>query len=405
MRRRLVVNPPAVIIGGLTNALSVARGLGTIGVRSHAVGSPNSPVSASRHCAAFMAISGPDVQHETFDWLLNSAPRGAVLLPCDDDSLELVAQRRRELVEVGHKPIYANDDVVGILLDKERTYDIARRCNVGAPRTVTLRSASDLEQALREITLPSALKPLHIHEFARHFRRKVILVRSEADLRAAFKRTSELDLAMLLTEIIPGPEDRYWSYYTYVDSNGRCLVDFTKQKIRQYPIGFGGATYHVTRWNPQIAEAGKRFVEGSDVRGVACVEFKIDPRDGEPKIMECNARVTAANELVRTAGIDLGVIAYQDAADLPITPFAGFREGVRLWYPLQDWLAFRGLRRTGEITFPLWVGSLAHKQRFPVFSAADPLPAARGLLSFPGRVRARLRRAPDASSDPGAAFS
>ncbi len=400
-----MANPPAVILGGITNALSVARGLGTIGVRAHAVGPPNSPVSASRHCAAFMAISGPNVQQETFDWLLNSAPRGAVLLPCDDDSLELVVQRRRELVEVGHKPIYANDNVVGFLLDKERTYDIARRCNVRAPRTVTLRSASDLEHALLEITPPSALKPLHIHEFARHFRRKVILVRSESDLRAAFKRTSELDLAMLLTEIIPGPEDRYWSYYTYVDSNGRCLVDFTKQKIRQYPIGFGGATYHVTKWNPQIAEVGKRFVEGADVRGVACVEFKIDPRDGEPKIMECNARITAANELVRAAGIDLGVIAYQDAADLPITPFAGFREGVRLWYPLQDWLAFRSLRRTDEITFPGWVGSVAHKQRFPVFSAADPLPAARGLLRFPGRVTARLRRTPEESSDPGAAFS
>jgi D-aspartate ligase len=400
-----MANPPAVILGGITNALSVARGLGTIGVKSHAVGPPNSPVSASRHCASFMAISEPDVQRKTFDWLLNSAPRGAVLLPCDDDSLELVVQRRRELVEVGHKPVYANDDVVSFLLDKERTYDIAGRCNVGAPRTVTLRSASDLEHALREISLPSALKPLHIHEFARHFRRKVILVRSESELRAAYKRTSELDLAMLLTEIIPGSEDRYWSYYTYVDSNGRCLVDFTKQKIRQYPIGFGGATYHVTKWNPQIAEAGKRFVEGADVRGVAGVEFKIDSRDGEPKIMECNARVTAANELVRAAGIDLGIIAYQDAADLPISPFAGFRDGVRLWYPLQDWLAFRGLRRTGEITFPGWVGSLAHKQRFPVFSAADPLPAARGLVTFPGRVMAKLRRAPEASSDPGAAFS
>ena len=149
-RGRLMANPPAVLLGGITNALSVARGLGTIGVKSHAVGPPNSPVSASRHCASFMAISEPDVQRKTFDWLLDSAPRGAVLLPCDDDSLELVVQRRRELVDVGHMPIYANDDVVGSLLDKERTYDIARSCNVGAPRTVTLRSASDLEHGLRE---------------------------------------------------------------------------------------------------------------------------------------------------------------------------------------------------------------------------------------------------------------
>ena len=77
------------------------------------------------------------MQRKTFNWLLDSAPRGAVLLPCDDDSLELVVQRRRELVDVGHMPIYADDDVVGSLLEeKRRTYDIARRCDVGAPRTV-----------------------------------------------------------------------------------------------------------------------------------------------------------------------------------------------------------------------------------------------------------------------------
>lgn len=398
-------NPPAVVLGGLTNALSVARGLGGMGVDVHAVGSSDAPVRWSRHCARFTEISGPDVQSRLLEWLLHEAPQGAVLIPCEDDALELLASRADQLADAGLLPAPVSAEAIIALLDKERTYEIARSAGVGAPKTITLDSGSDLEGAMREIGVPCALKPLHIHEFARHFRRKVILVRTEADLRAAYRRTSELGLQMLLTEIISGPEDRYWSYYTYVDAHGSLLVDFTKQKIRQYPVGFGGATYHVTRWNDRVAESGKRFVRASGVRGVACVEFKLDERDGTPKIMECNARVTAANELVRAAGVDLGAMLYQDAAGLPITRYDGFREGVRLWYPLQDAMAFAGLRKAGEMTPSEWLRGLAHRQHFPVFNATDPGPALRSLVRFPGRVASRLRRPPEASSDPSASLS
>ena len=52
------------------------------------------------------------------------------------------------------------------------------------------------------------------------------------------------------------------------------------------------------------------------------VEFKRDTRDGRLKLIECNHRFTAANELVRRAGIDLARIAYDRACgdDVPPTP-------------------------------------------------------------------------------------
>jgi predicted ATP-grasp superfamily ATP-dependent carboligase len=246
---------------------------------------------------------------------------------------------------------------------------------------------------------------VHIHEFARHFRRKVILIQSESELRAAYVRTSQLGLAMLVTEIVPGPEETYWSYYTYVDEHGQKLVDFTKQKLRQYPVGFGGATYHVARWSPATAEAGRRFVDAAGVRGIACVEFKLDARDKQLKIMECNARVTAADALVRAAGLNLGELAYRDAAGLPVAPQDGFREGVRLWYPVQDALAFTAMRRSGDLTLWAWARSLTHRQRFPTFSMADPLPSVRALLRLPGRLRARVGRTSETTSNPDAALS
>lgn len=397
-------SPPALLLGGLTNALSVARGLGRIGVRVEAVGSEHSPVRASRYCRRFTAMQPSEMSTCLYDWLLSEGPKGAVLIPCEDEAMELLARRADDLAWAGFRLVRSNPEVGLALLDKALTYEIAREAGVGAPRTVTVAEPADFDRALDLISLPCALKPLHIHEFARHFRRKVIVVQTEQELRAAHARTAALGLQMLVTEIIPGPEDSYWSYYTYVDGRGGKRHEFTKQKIRQYPVGFGGATYHVAQRNAAVLDAGRRFVDGAGVRGIACVEFKLDARDGQLKIMECNARVTAANEMMRVAGLDLGQAAYRDAVGLTFAEDAGFREGTRLWYPAQDLLAFRAMREAGQITVWGWLRSLAHRPRFPVFSLSDPMPTLSALPRIPGRILARSRRDAETTSSPYAAF-
>ena len=129
------------------------------------------------------------------------------------------------------------------------------------------------------IGFPCALKPTHIHEFSRHFRLKAMVVDDEPELREAFARDARAGVDMILTEIIPGEEHRYCSYFTWIDEDGEFLFDFTKRKLRQYPVGFGGGTYHLTEWADDVAETGRRFLRAAGVRGLANVEFKRDPRD------------------------------------------------------------------------------------------------------------------------------
>src|ERR1700694_4065011 len=133
------LDPPAIILGGDANAISVARSLGAAGVRVYVVGSGSEAVRFSRFCATFVALAGADVQTRWLDWLTAHGPRGAVLLPCTDDGLELIAHHRAELTALGYRPIEADDDVLLAMLDKERTYTLARTLGVPAPRTVTVR--------------------------------------------------------------------------------------------------------------------------------------------------------------------------------------------------------------------------------------------------------------------------
>ena len=103
--------------------------------------------------------------------------------------------------------------------------------------------------------------------------------------------------------------------------------------------------------------------------------YKRDARDGQLKLIECNPRFTAANEEVRYAGIDLALFAYSRVVGLPTPSVDSFRDGVRLWLPIEDLLAYRSYRRLGTLSLSEWVGSLLHRQHFPIFRRDDPLPS------------------------------
>ena len=372
---QVVDGPPAVVLGGGVNAVSILRTLSTAGLTVHVVGTKGSLARHSRHCRSFVDLgSGDGMQARWLEWL-RSGPRGAVLLPCSDDGLELVARHRAELVELGYRPIEANDEALLAMLDKDRTYELARELGVPAPRTASVGDAAELERVASEFSYPCALKPLHSHVWARHFTGKVVRVSSPEELRSGYARMRELGIEVLVTEIIPGGEDHYETLYTYLDEDGQPLFRFTKQKLRQYPPGFGLGTYHITNRNEHVMELGLRFLQGVGVRGLAMVEFKRDANTGEYKIIECNHRFTAVNELLRNAGLDLARFTYSRLAGVDGPALDDYRTGVTLWSPVDDMLAALILRRRGELSLRTWVRGLLRPQHVPVFRLDDPKPS------------------------------
>jgi D-aspartate ligase len=55
-----------------------------------------------------------------------------------------------------------------------------------------------------------------------------------------------------------------------------------------------------------------RLLKALNYRGIGCVEFKRDPRDGQAKLIEINARAVRTTGIARAAGVDLAWIAYHD---------------------------------------------------------------------------------------------
>src|SRR2546423_9341561 len=166
--------PPAVLLGGEAIAGSACRSLGWAGVRVHALGDARDPVRRSRWCRDFAAVGSKEGVIERYlEWLESKGPRGgAVILPCDDYGVEMIARNRGELEEWGYLPVEGHDEVMLAMLDKERTYELARAAGAAPPRTPTGRSAAETLAAGDRVQPPLGLKPLQSHLFAAHYPHK-----------------------------------------------------------------------------------------------------------------------------------------------------------------------------------------------------------------------------------------
>src|SRR5580765_1073604 len=118
-------SPPVIILGGGSNALSVARSLGREGIKVFALNQPFEHVCRSRY-ASYIPLPG-DEEDDRLKFLLGPESdylKGAVLLACDDPGIELIAKHRQPLAA----RFLLDESDPGpqlLMLDKYATYKLA----------------------------------------------------------------------------------------------------------------------------------------------------------------------------------------------------------------------------------------------------------------------------------------
>ena len=379
--------PPAILVGADTvNAISILRSLARAGVDVHLLCRSRALPARSRYGHRIPLSAGGSGRDAWAGYLLGSESdhlRGAVLLACNDDGIEVLLEHREALER---KFVLDSSDPVAQrrMLDKLATYRAAAEAGVPTPRFWPAGSLEEVRAHESEYVYPLMLKPLYSHQFKQVLDGKYLMARDFGELLTAYDRLVGHGLDVVLLEMIPGPDDLLCSYYTYLDDDGAPLLHFTKRIIRRYPEHEGFGCYHVTDWNPEVRDLGLRLFRHVGLKGVANVEFKRDSRDGELKLIECNARFTAANGLLTASGYDLGLFVYSRLAGLAPPPLAQreYVRGRRLWYPAADFFAFRELRRQGRLDLAAWLRSICHRQVLPYFEWDDPVPS----LVLAGRV-------------------
>jgi len=374
---------PVLLLGGMENSLSIVRSLGRRGIPVSVAAKEKCFAPFSRFCNKSYSVP-QNVEAKRFwqDLLLsgdNSGLSGSVIFACNDEAVEFVTENESEL-QKNYILEYQDRTLRADMLNKQKTLELARSVGIPTPNFWEINIFENIEEVQNQVLFPALVKPLYSHIFQSHFNKKFFLVKDHSELFNFAKKLLDLKVKFMICEMVPGPDSLLSSFYTYLTPNGGELFKYTKRVIRRFPVNHGGACYHITDWLPETAELGEKFFKGIQFKGLGNIEFKLDKRDGQLKLIEVNPRITAAQELLVKSGLDIAFIIYSYLIGAEVPARSIPKRNVRLWYPIKDFKAYRELRAAGEISFLQWLQSIAHKQVFPYFAYDDPLPAIKVFL-------------------------
>ena len=375
----------AVIVGGEHPGLGIARSLGRRGIPICIVDDQHSVAQFSRYSDRSVRVSDLRDEQKTVDSILEVGQRYGlkdwVLFPTRDETVAAFARHRARLAKF-FKVTTPEWESVKWAWDKKNTYELAAQLGIPVPGTWNPRSIEDLAELYGR--LPLAIKPAVKENFFYATGSKAWRADTPEELNALFKKAAEQikPEEILVQEIIPGDGGQQYSYCAFF-REGKTHSSLIARRMRQHPREFGrAATYVETVEKPEIEELSERFLKAIDYYGLVEVEFKQDPRDGQFKLLDVNARTWGFHSIGGPAGVDFPYLLFADQMGEISKPSRG-RAGV-------GWLRLITDLPTGASD--LWHRHLSVKSYFKslrctrvesVFSREDPLPSIAEILLLP----------------------
>ena len=326
---------PVVVLPSGTNGLAWIRSLGRKKV--HVIAADEDPHCVGRrsvHASEFFRY--PPVMSDPggfVDALLAQAARwkGAILIPTNDEVLEVLSRHREKFREHFRVPVCAWDRMQ-FMLHKDLSYPEARAIGLDVPLTLKVSAEGEIQGDLADMRYPCIVKPVAVHEFRRVFHTKVFEAKSADEVLHFVDIAGRHSMQVLVQEIIPGEATRIHGYNAYYDQASRPLAEITYQKLRQHPPLFGVGRIEVSTRNAEIVELSRRILTHLRYEGPVDVEYKLDPRDGKYKFFEINARSPLQIQLAIGCGVDIPWILYCDLTGRPLSDelldAAHYRTGV-----------------------------------------------------------------------------
>jgi D-aspartate ligase len=368
--------PGAVVIGGDYQGLGIVRSLGRMGVPVCVIDDEHSISRFSRY--ATHGVRVPDLRQEqpTIEALLRIGRsldlQGWVLFPTRDEIVAALARNRTTLAEIFRVPV-PEWDTVHWMLDKRNTYQLAKQLGIPFPKTWSLLTEEALDQI--DSPFPLVLKPAIKEHFFYATKAKAWRINSRAELRLMFRRASELTGAseVLIQDMIPGDGRQQFSYCAFF-KEGKAIGSMVARRRRQHPHDFGRASTFVETIDlPALEALSSRFLRSINYYGLVEVEFKLDPRDGQFKLLDINARTWGYHALGTHAGVDFPSLLYRDQLAAAVEPCRG-RPGVAWVRLLTDIPTGLLDVAAGRLPFGDFWRSLRSYHIEAVFNREDPVP-------------------------------
>ena len=355
------------------------RSLGPFGIPLVGVDSdPRAPALRSRYCREGHILLFDEARPAPYlDGLLaigRRLGRRAILIATSDETTQFVADHAAALRE--HFVFQDNPpELVRALASKREMFDLATRHGVPTPHTTFPQCLQDVEAYADRGRFPVMLKGIYGNRLQLRTQKKMVLVQSPKELIEMYRRLEDPEQPnLMLQEYIPGGDDQVYIFNGYFDRTSECVVGFTGHKIRQFPVHVGCASLGECRWNPRVAELTTGFMKAVGYQGILDIGYRLDPRDGEYKVLDINPRIGQAFRLfVAQNGHDVARALYLDFTGQPQPPVTR-REGRRWLIEDFDLISSLHYHREGSLGFLEWCRSFKGVEEAAWFNWRDPAP-------------------------------
>ncbi len=375
----------AVVVGGDYQGLGIVRSLGRQKVPICVIDDERSIARFSRYATHSVAVANLRDERQTIDAVLKIGHRlnlrDWVLYPTRDEIVAAFARYRPMLTEWFRVPT-GDWNTIQWVWDKRNTYRLANELGIPTPQTWHSRTLDQLERIWADP--PFALKPAIKEHFIYATKTKGWRANNRAELRELFRQAAAQvgPEEVMIQDLIPGDGRQQFAYCAFF-KEGRAVGSMVVRRNRQHPPEFGRAsTFVETIELPLLEQLSERFLRAIDYYGLVELEYKMDPRDGQYRLLDVNARTWGYHTLGPGAGVDFPYMLFADQVGEQIEPCRA-RAGVS-WIRLITDLPTGILQiLNGHLDWRAYLQSLKSFQVEAVFSREDPLPGLAELALVP----------------------
>jgi predicted ATP-grasp superfamily ATP-dependent carboligase len=311
-----------------------------------------------------------------------------------DQRLAFIYRHRDELAR--EYALCLNDaPLAEALLYKDSFARLALERGVRTPRTFL--PGSDQDDAIAKIEVPVIAKPRDKVRYA-DIRRQMLGPSGKAATfengRALVEHPGYAACRdnLVVQELVPGDEERLFSFHGFADEGGQILAWFCGRKVRAFPSPAGESSCIELVTDEAAALYGKRVASALGLKGVFKIDIIQDARTGVYYTLEVNARYNLWHYLGAADGINLPEVAYDYLVFGRTPPGRTVRPRHRWINVYRDYKSYKQLRSRGSLGLWAWLRSLARKPAvFETFAWDDPAPTLYWIRDEIGKRRARWR--------------
>ena len=384
--------------GHWRKSLAAVRGLGIKGLRV-TVGESTCLATAafSRYCHRRVVYPSPLRKPGEFvEFLYEVVSRNAyqLLLPMEEETLGLLCRHRSEFARKTYLPVVPYEKFE-FARRKDKVLQLAEAKGIPVPRTWYIEEISQLDELKEKLPYPVVIKPRKGSGAA-----GIAYPANAQAFLADYLRVHRYAPFPLVQEQIPHEGPGYGASFLF-DEGGRVKASFVHRRLREYPVTGGASTLRESVRRDDVRDMALTLLKALDWFGVAMVEFKLDPRDGIPKLMEINPRFWGSLALAIACGVNFPYLIYRLSLGERFEPVEQYALGKKCrWLLPGDFLHFIHNPRRGRL-LPQFFHFRDGNTAYDILSLKDPLPAIGRILTLltllydrdmKTRLRSRWRR-------------